>query len=87
MRLKEILTGNGKKGRRRAGSVLLAGCLLIGSTVGMAGCAGDGGKDAKQAGEKQTEEKAVADKNEETEIQVFIAASLNTVIMRKSTRK
>ena len=64
---------------------MLAGCLLSGSAVGLTGCAGKNEKtepQGKQAEAKVTQKKGKADpgKKEETEIQVFIAASLNTVM-------
>lgn len=79
------MVGSGKKTWRRAGALLLAGCLLSGSAVGLTGCAGKNEKtepQGKQAEAKATQKKGKADpgKKEETEIQVFIAASLNTVM-------
>lgn len=79
------MVGSGKKTWRRAGTLLLAGCLLSGSAVGLTGCAGKNEKtepQGKQAEAKATQKKGKADpgKKEETEIQVFIAASLNTVM-------
>lgn len=79
------MVGSGKKTWRRAGALLLAGCLLSRSAVGLTGCAGKNEKtepQGKQAEAKATQKKGEADpgKKEETEIQVFIAASLNTVM-------
>ena len=51
---------------KRIAAVLLAGVMV----VSLAACGGN----------KKTEEKAVDDIKKETEIQVFIAASLNTVM-------
>lgn len=84
MHLKKMI-GRGKKTWRRAGALLLAGCLLTGSTVGLTGCSGKNEKTKSQrkqteANETQKKEKADSGKEEETEIQVFIAASLNTVM-------
>lgn len=84
MHLRKMME-NGKKTWRRAGALLLAGCLLSGSAIGLTGCAEKNEKtesQGKQAEEKETQKKEKADsgKKEETEIQVFIAASLNTVM-------
>ena len=51
---------------KRIAAVLLAGVMV----VSLAACGGN----------KKTEEKAADDSKKETEIQVFIAASLNTVM-------
>ena len=51
---------------KRIAAVLLAGVMI----VSLAACGGN----------KKTEEKAADDSKKETEIQVFIAASLNTVM-------
>ncbi|EJW96265.1 molybdenum ABC transporter, periplasmic molybdate-binding protein, partial [gut metagenome] len=50
-------------------------------TVGVTGCAGTAQeKDSPKAKKKQTKQEGTSEKKEETEIQVFIAASLNTVM-------
>ena len=58
---------------KRAAACLMAGALVL----GMAGC---GSKEEATTEETTTEEAAVEETAEETEIQVFIAASLNTVM-------
>lgn len=82
MCLREIFTRSKREKVRRAGAGVLAGCLLVGAAVGMTGCAEKNEKAAEQAQvkEEQKKEKTDSDKKEETEIQVFIAASLNTVM-------
>ena len=65
------MVGSGKKTWRRAGALLLAGCLLSGSAVGLTGCAGKNEKtepQGKQAEAKATQKKGKADpgKKEET---------------------
>ena len=82
MCLGEIFTRSKREKVRRAGAGVLAGCLLVGAAVGMTGCAEKNEKAAEQAQvkEEQKKEKMDSDKKEETEIQVFIAASLNTVM-------
>ena len=58
---------------------ILAMMLASAMVVGLAGCGGSSdSKDTKE--ETKTEETAKTDDAEETEIQVFIAASLNTVM-------
>lgn len=58
---------------------ILAMMLASAMAVGLVGCGGSSdSKDTKE--ETKTEETAKADDAEETEIQVFIAASLNTVM-------
>ena len=42
------MVGSGKKTWRRAGALLLAGCLLSGSAVGLTGCAGKNEKTEPQ---------------------------------------
>ncbi len=53
--------------------------LTMGMTLGMFGCAGNTETEEKKTAEKVTE-KATDEAAKETEIQVFIAASLNTVM-------
>ena len=58
---------------------ILAMMLALAMVVGLVGCGGSSAsKDTKE--ETKTEETAKTDDAEETEIQVFIAASLNTVM-------
>lgn len=58
---------------------ILAMMLASAMVVGLVGCGGSSdSKDTKE--ETKTEETAKTDDDEETEIQVFIAASLNTVM-------
>ena len=47
------MVGSGKKTWRRAGALLLAGCLLSGSAVGLTGCAGKNEKTEPQEKQKQ----------------------------------
>lgn len=59
--------------KKRVAAVLLTGVMAL----GLFGCAGSTGKEDRKQTEKAAEKTAEA---EETEIQVFIAASLNTVM-------
>lgn len=58
---------------------ILAMLLIIGMIVAVSGCAGDVSKEEAAGGSKESTGEA-EDRKEETEIQVFIAASLNTVM-------
>lgn len=59
-------------------AAILAGAMVF----SMAGCSGgsDSGESADESQDAASEDEASADEAEETEIQVFIAASLNTVM-------
>ena len=70
-----IFSRGGKEMKKRILAMMLASAMV----VGLVGCGGSSdSKDTKE--ETKTEETAKTDDAEETEIQVFIAASLNTVM-------